>query len=250
MGGALSAANPSQENAGWQGRLCAAVCAPPLPKLRFDPRNAVVAPELQFLRRGAWGCLALGVVRAYLNQKAVMSDFMGGGTDTFAGILGLMAAEDCCGVNGTFYVMFLVWAVTNAILFDLILSLGGNLATSIQLYTGNGGTRAMLFWTAEVVTVVAALLQLWMAARTRRLLNQAIPGWFDQISGSSSSSSVPPQQQPLLGGGNAVAPAQQRPMANDTFRAFGGSGQRLGASGASGAKAAGAGSAGSRLLAV
>ncbi|CAJ1456030.1 unnamed protein product [Effrenium voratum] len=80
--------------------LCATLCAPPLPRLRFLQRTPFIAQQLSGLEREAWICFVLGFLRSTLNSSALLGDFMGGGTDLFAALLAILGIYDVCAMNG------------------------------------------------------------------------------------------------------------------------------------------------------
>lgn len=231
------------EDVGWQRRLCAKLCAPPVAKLhitRWPPRAAV---ELARFQKGILCCMFLGFARGYCNNAGLLNDFMGGGTDFFSGLLGMLALYDCCAMNGSFMAMFIIWASVNAVLFDVVFSLGMHLA-DVPTYTSGPPNRRIFFWSDNGLIIISACLQLWLCRLAHMMLSEAIPNWLGALAGTSTATG---SAQPLLGepqrsGFGSHAPQPQVMSANSGFRAFGGSGQRLGASGG------GAGSQGSRLL--
>ncbi|OLP74693.1 hypothetical protein AK812_SmicGene45700, partial [Symbiodinium microadriaticum] len=49
-------------------RLCAALCAPPIPKLRFPRQSESVASRLSQLEYEAFACMILGFLRSLGTQ--------------------------------------------------------------------------------------------------------------------------------------------------------------------------------------
>lgn len=216
---------------GWQMRLLATICSPPIPRLRFTHRSPSAARTMQEFERGACVCLGLGIVRSYLNQAALLGDFLSGGTDLFAAGLALCASLDCCMMNGSFLIMFMVWAFTNAVLFNVLLSLGPNIVHPAMYLTGPAW-RTFCFVLDSVLILVNSVLQVRLAFQAWSVLDDVLPGWKHMMSGSgapSSASAVQPllQEPPREGASGAGT--------GGAFRPFHGSGQRLGSGGATAA---------------
>ncbi|CAJ1385683.1 unnamed protein product [Effrenium voratum] len=192
-------------DAGWQSRLCATLCAPPLPRLRFLQRTPFIAQQLSGLEREAWICFVLGFLRSTLNSSALLGDFMGGGTDLFAALLAILGIYDVCAMNGSLLIMFLVWAVANVVLFNLLFSFAPNMIhASVMLSSGQ-----------SVAFVADNLLLLFNSGI------QALPDWRNQMTGTGSG-------EPLL---QAERAAPRAARTGPSFQPFAGSGQRLGAAG-------------------
>ncbi|CAE8695650.1 unnamed protein product [Polarella glacialis] len=204
------------------------MCAPPIPRMRFAQRTPFVARELPLFERQAFLCLALGFVRSYLNQTANLGDFMGGGTDLFAALLALLATNDCCMMNGSFLIMFLVWALTNAVFFNMLLSLGGNLYHPDYFLNSSDPWRPAAFLADSVLIIINSTLQGYMCLRAHKILDEVLPNWQSQMAwGDGGPPTASAAQQPLLGpGANASRSAQ--PTGRPNFQIFGGGGQRLG----------------------
>lgn len=203
------------------------MCAPPIARMRFTARSPRIVDHLKRFETEALICLGLGALRSYLNQSAWLGDFMGGGTDLFSAGLALCATFDCWSMNGSFLVMFLVWALTNAVLFDLVLSLGGNLANPSFVWSGGDSWRRVSFLADALLIIVNAALQLWMSWRAREMLDEALPNWRNQMAwGEDGGPSAAAAQQPLLGRYATTASAGQPPRSD--FHAFSGAAQRLG----------------------
>jgi len=217
--------DPVAESPGtsWQQRLCRAFCGLPITRLHFDEQNASSAQSLIDLRRLNFILLLVGFARIGLNNFGLLYDLLGGGTDFFSAILVYLSFADCCGANASFLIMFLVWAITNAILFDLILSLGGNL-TNVSAYWGESSWQHCLFVADSVLIIVNSAIQLRMAWVAKHVLDDVIPNWSNLAAGIEPSSWQPLPGQPERR--ERQPPRQQVPS---SFRAFSGSGQRLGA---------------------
>lgn len=218
-----------EEEAGWQKRLCMALCSPPIPRLQFLNRTPLAARDLPRIEKGAILLFVLGMTRGYLNAAGVLQDFMDGGTDTFAGMLAFLGTVNCCAMNGSLLISFLVWATVNAVLFDLFLNFGGNLAHA-SIYC-DSPLRTKLFIADNAITLLNVALQLWLVVRVKAVLDDVLPGWLNMIShGSPRTVGV---QQPLLARpGMSSSWAQPHPAGGtDSFKAFAGSGKRLGTSG-------------------
>uniref|UniRef100_A0A7S4VJP4 Uncharacterized protein n=1 Tax=Alexandrium monilatum TaxID=311494 RepID=A0A7S4VJP4_9DINO len=219
------------EEPGWQWRLCATLCAPPIASVRFAHRTPLSQRELPQLEKGAILCLGLGLVRSCLNVKASLNDFMSGGTDLFTGILGLCAVHDVCLMNGSFLAMFVLWSMVNAILFDLVFSLGPNLVYPSQYWSSDA--RIAAFVADNILILVSAALQVKLCGKAKAILDDVLPNWRDQVVYGSSGAPPPGSavDQPLLGRPPATVARTVQPSgsgASQPFRAFGGSGQRLG----------------------
>lgn len=219
---------------GWQWRLCATLCLPPVPRVRFDVRNPSLAGRLQLFEKQAAACMVLGFLRTYVVQFGMLNDFLTGGSDVFSAALALFASYDCCACNGSFLFMFLVWSLVNAVLFDFFFSLLSNWANPPDWSV----VGEKVFWALladSVLILVLAGLQVWMAMLARDILDEAVPHWRNIVTyGSESVPGSSAVQQPLL-----REPAYEvtrgqpqgsgRPAAGGgSFKAFGGGGQRLG----------------------
>lgn len=220
-----------EEEAGWKQRLCMALCSPPIPRLQFVNRTPLAARDLPRIEKGAILLFVLGMTRGYLNAAGVLQDFMSGGTDTFAAILLFLGTTNCCAMNGSFLIMFLIWATVNAVFFDLFLNFGGNLAHA-SLYC-DSPSRTKLFIADNVITLLNVPLQLWLVVRSKAVLDDALPGWSNMMTqGSPRPQTAAGVQQPLLARPGISSAWAQPPPAGGTgsFKAFAGSGQRLGTS--------------------
>eukprot|EP00747_Dinoflagellata_sp_TGD_P021199 gnl/TRDRNA2_/TRDRNA2_128344_c0_seq1.p1 gnl/TRDRNA2_/TRDRNA2_128344_c0~~gnl/TRDRNA2_/TRDRNA2_128344_c0_seq1.p1 ORF type:complete len:278 (-),score=17.07 gnl/TRDRNA2_/TRDRNA2_128344_c0_seq1:169-939(-) len=243
---------------GWQMRLCAAICAPPIHRLRFTHRTAISDKEIPLFDRGLKLLLILGIAHSYLNTVAYLNDFMSGGTDLFAAILGFCAQLDMCAMNGSFYVMFMIWSGTNATLFDIVFSLLPNLLYGLpvggpmdDVHVVNGTVvhtnatnaheaaassawwRPLAFAADNLILVLVSILQIWLVFRARNILDSVLPDWWNQAVHGTGGLPTSTAGAPLLG----RPPPQQsgmrsvQPSSGSSFVAFGGSGQRLGGSG-------------------
>lgn len=221
------------EEDGWQWRLCAQICAPPIHKIhvvRWSPRATV---ELRRFQNGILLCFIIGFVRTYAVQAALLGDFMNGGGDFFAALLGLLSLYDCCASNGSLLAMFIIWATTNAVVFDIVFSLGPHLC-DISLYTDGQPSRAVWFWADNGFIVLNAGLQLWLVWLARSILAIDVPDWMNRITYGSGAEEYGSAAQPLMGqpprsamGSRAPQPLVMGGGSGGGFRAFGGSGQRL-----------------------
>eukprot|EP00927_Polykrikos_kofoidii_P056736 TRINITY_DN50812_c0_g1_i1.p1 TRINITY_DN50812_c0_g1~~TRINITY_DN50812_c0_g1_i1.p1 ORF type:complete len:241 (+),score=30.45 TRINITY_DN50812_c0_g1_i1:75-797(+) len=225
---------------GWKGRLCAMLCSPPIARLNFDWKLQPMARERSKFEIGAGLCVVLGAARAYLNTKGGLNDMMSGGTDLFSAILLLASTNDCCKMNASILVMFLVWSVVNAVLFELVFSLGPHLV-HMKNYTTGPYAKPLLFWADNVLIIVIVVLQLALAKKAKKLLDTALPNWKNQITygadapPASADSGMRSAQQPFLAQGGSTSGRAGQPQAGSgsSFRAFGGTGQRLGGGGES-----------------
>ncbi|CAK8987202.1 unnamed protein product [Durusdinium trenchii] len=199
------------EDTGWQSRLCLQLCAPPIPRLFFR-RTAWTTEQLALLEKQAWLCFLLGFFRSYLNSNFFLGDFMGGGTDLFAALLAIFGIYNVCSMNGSFLIMFLVWASANIVLFNLFLSLTPNL-----LYGGAFKVAPCASTVDNLLMVFNSILQAQMCWRARQILDEALPNWRHQMTGTGASA------EPFL-----QADAPSAPQGPSRFQAFGGGGQRLG----------------------
>jgi len=227
------------EESGWQWRLCAAICAPPIPKMRLERRTPAVVSNLKRLETCALVCLVLGLIRGGLNHSQLLGDFMGGGTDIFAALLAFLALYDCCMMNGSFLVMLLVWTLTNAILFDLIFSLGPNVKFGSTYMTSPA--RSAAFIVDNILIIVNALLQLFLAKLSKSILDESVPNWSSFAAWGPGGPPDSGGAQPLLGQPLRPATAQRAPQPTQPLRVFSGSGQRLGGGGGSGRLGSGPG---------
>ncbi|CAJ1332578.1 unnamed protein product, partial [Effrenium voratum] len=167
-------------------------------------RTPFIAQQLSGLEREAWICFVLGFLRSTLNSSALLGDFMGGGTDLFAALLAILGIYDVCAMNGSLLIMFLVWAVANVVLFNLLFSFAPNMIhASVMLSSGQ-----------SVAFVADNLLLLFNSGI------QALPDWRNQMTGTGSG-------EPLL----QAERAAPRAARTGPFQPFAGSGQRLGAAG-------------------
>eukprot|EP00931_Biecheleriopsis_adriatica_P014292 TRINITY_DN116015_c0_g1_i1.p1 TRINITY_DN116015_c0_g1~~TRINITY_DN116015_c0_g1_i1.p1 ORF type:complete len:227 (-),score=33.03 TRINITY_DN116015_c0_g1_i1:29-709(-) len=212
---------------GWQMRLCAALCAPPIPRLRFTQRTPLTGRELPLLEREAIALFFLGFLRSYLNASAMLGDFMGGGTDLFSALLAFGALYDACAMNGSFLIMFLIWALTNTVLFNVLLSFGSNVAGASEFMSGPTW-NVIAFLADNLLILVNSGLQVSMCRRTRSVLDEVMPNWRNQMAWGSGGAPPSASQEPLLGQSAFGARAAQ--PAGAAFQAFSGSGQRLGGS--------------------
>lgn len=209
-----------------------AMCTPPIPKLHFNNRTAVMDREFPFFWKGTFALLILGFSRSYLNASGLLDDFMSGGTDFFAGLLGLFAIYDCCTMNASFFVMFIVWSVTNAVFFDFLLSFLPNIFVNFSLYwTAPNPWVPYAFLLDNIIMLITCALQLKLSLQAKAMLDAGIPGWQNMVTwGTSQSQGGSVSQQPLLG--QQVRTSATRPQAmGNSFQAFSGGGQRLGGSG-------------------
>jgi len=219
------------DESGWQRRLFASLVGPPIARLHFSTQNGVYSRELPQFTSGASMCLGLGMVRSLLNQTALLDDFLMGGTDLFSAGLAWFAVNDCCMMNASFLVMFLVWSLTNAILFNLFLSFIPNLIHHAIFMSGPGWFRAAAFLADNAVILASSALQLRLAYQARLILNDALPGWSDQVAWGTGGRPGATLQQPLLAPAATSARRVQPPSGQrgtEAFRPFSGSGQRLG----------------------
>jgi len=167
----------------------------------------------------------LGIIRNYLNVNSNISDFMSG-ADIFSVLLAYCALQDCCGLNGSFFVMFVIWASTNAVLFNVLLSFLPNLMDP-SLYCTDG-YQTFAFIADNVLLLVNSALQLYLVMLAKAVLDEMIPDWNHQmVWGEGLQSSV--MQQPLIGQSWSTTTSVQ-PQSNTRFEAFSGSGQTLGGS--------------------
>jgi len=218
-----------EEEAGWKQRLCMSLCSLPIPRLQL-PRTPLAARDLPRVEKGAIVLLTLGMGRGALNVAGVLQDFMGGGTDAFAGMLAFLGTTNCCAMNGSFLVMFLIWATVNALFFDLILNFCGNLAHA-SIYC-DSPWRTRLFIADNTIILLNVVLQLWLVVRTKAVLDDALPGWMNMITYGSPrlQAATGGGQQPLLTPpGTSSVWAQPAPAGSTgSFKPFASSGQRLG----------------------
>jgi len=217
------------EAPGWQMRLCANVCGPPIARLRFPRRTSLMEREMPLFTRGSLLCFVLGFVRGYLNSSANLDDFMNGGGTFFSGLLALGAIYDSCMINASFFIMFLVWSTTNAVLFDITFSFLPNLLHQSQYWSAPNGWVPYAFALDNVLLLVGAALQLKLAIQAKAILDDALPDWKNQatygVTGQPGAQAV--AQQPLLGNSFGMNRPQAQ-SSNNSFRAFSGGGQRLG----------------------
>mmetsp|Transcript_20750 Transcript_20750/g.65456 ORF Transcript_20750/g.65456 Transcript_20750/m.65456 type:complete len:233 (-) Transcript_20750:59-757(-) len=227
------------DEAGWQRRLCATLCAPPIARLHFSHRTPFAEREFPQFQRRALLCLGLGIARSYLNAQGALNDFMSGGTDLFSAGLALCAVFDVCHMNGSFLAMFIIWALVNAFAFDLIFSLGPNLMHGSMYWSTDG--QAAAFVVDNILILVNTALQVMMARQANAILEDVLPNWKDQITYGVQGRPPPgpAAQQPLLGRPVATSMWRAQPpgaaasggSGTQPFRAFSGSGQRLGGGG-------------------
>lgn len=235
------------EDSGWVRKLCGNLCCmcagPPIPRMEFDLSALRPAQKQQLKRLGqATTCLVvLSFTRVALEKAAGLSDFMGGGNALVSALLAFAALQNYCRMNGSFLVMFLIFAGVNGFLFDLLLSFGANVSnagtyqeaapnvTCTTCETPDPASKALAFWAEQVVVLVLAAFQMFLAYRTKLFLDEVIPGWSDIVSqsspgqdhsGWSQTTSTASNQRPLL--------ATQAPPPQQSFKAFSGSGQALG----------------------
>lgn len=224
------------EEEGWQGRLCATLCAPPIPRLQLDSSAPGLQDRLSRFDKAVWVLLLLGILRSSVVQRFLLADFMQGGTDFFGAILGLLASAPCCAANGSLLVAFLVWTIVNVILFELIFSLGPDL---IALCSDDAKAPLLL----DIVLMLSSVvLQAWLFRAAHEILQLALPDWMNLVAGTSSSNSSQGLGQAFLEPPRQVAMGVS--TQRQTIQPFSGSGQRLGSSGGG----RGSGSQGSRLL--
>lgn len=222
------------EEAGWKQRLCMALCSPPIPRLQFDSRTPLAARELPHIEKGAIVLVVLGLARGYFNATGALQDFMGGGTDAFAGMLAFLGTTNCCAANGSLLIMFLVWATVNAVFFDLILNFCGNLA-HLSIYC-DSPWRTKLFIADNTIILLNVALQLWLVVRSKAVLDDVMPGWMNTITHGTpiQQTTAAGVQQPLLAqpGMSSLRPQPPSTGGTGSHKPFAGSGQRLGTSGA------------------
>eukprot|EP00929_Paragymnodinium_shiwhaense_P044993 TRINITY_DN23044_c0_g1_i3.p1 TRINITY_DN23044_c0_g1~~TRINITY_DN23044_c0_g1_i3.p1 ORF type:complete len:225 (+),score=14.41 TRINITY_DN23044_c0_g1_i3:44-718(+) len=214
----------SDEEAGWQWRLCAAICAPPIHKLHMTAH-----PNLQKLYSWAICLACTGLLRSAVINGALLGDFLSGGTDFFAALLTFCAVFDLCSMNGSYLVMFLVWAWVNMVLFDIIFSLLPNLQNAGTYFGGYASSQKVPFIIDNILICLNAWIQYKMIGLAKAALDERIPNWRnDMVYGQDSGGSQ--RQEPFLprpaGSFTGMRPAQ--PPAQQNFQLFGGSGQRLG----------------------
>ncbi|CAJ1332577.1 unnamed protein product, partial [Effrenium voratum] len=180
-------------------------------------RTPFIAQQLSGLEREAWICFVLGFLRSTLNSSALLGDFMGGGTDLFAALLAILGIYDVCAMNGSLLIMFLVWAVANVVLFNLLFSFAPNMIhASVMLSSG----QSVAFVADNLLLLFNSGIQVKMCQRVRKILDEALPDWRNQMTGTGSG-------EPLL----QAERAAPRAARTGPFQPFAGSGQRLGAAG-------------------
>mmetsp|Transcript_44902 Transcript_44902/g.80893 ORF Transcript_44902/g.80893 Transcript_44902/m.80893 type:complete len:234 (+) Transcript_44902:97-798(+) len=225
----------------WQQRLCCAFCGPPIHKVHFT-RTPLVDRELPRFTRAAYALITCGVMRSYLVNEHNLGDFLHGGGDMFSGILAMLALNDCCGANGSWFIGFMIWSAVNAIFFDLILGFFSNLTHAGDFCSGDG-TDCGAFWIDELTIAVSIALQLYMTRKAYLILNDAVPHWANLATYGSRNVRDPYSSEPLLDDDDETPSrpaysswAPSRPASNrqppssgrSNFVPFGGSGQRLG----------------------
>eukprot|EP00933_Yihiella_yeosuensis_P041750 TRINITY_DN3615_c1_g3_i1.p1 TRINITY_DN3615_c1_g3~~TRINITY_DN3615_c1_g3_i1.p1 ORF type:complete len:257 (+),score=37.42 TRINITY_DN3615_c1_g3_i1:40-771(+) len=216
----------SDPDEGWQWRLAKKLCSPPIATLRFTNRSPFVDSSLVMLEKQAFACIAMGFVRGYLNNTALLGDFMGGGTDMFTGMLAIFACYDFWQMNGSLLIMMLVWGVTNAAFFNVTLTLFPNMMYFVD-YAGTKSWWLFFCFIADnILLIVNSANQASMCARVNSILNEVLPNWKNQMAYGANAGSSPPMaayQQPFLP--QPVATTRTQAPA---FSTFSGSGQRLG----------------------
>jgi len=231
-----------EEEGDWKRRLCIAICAPPIPRINFDPSAPSIQARLNRFNRGIVFIGIIGFARSYLNAAALLGDFMHGGTDFFAALIGFGAIRNWCFANGSFLVAFMAWASFNAILFDLIFSMGPNILYH-DIYTTGGTSRQCAFYLDNILLILNAGMQLRLFMVAKSILDEMLPDWQNMVTyGRSGGASGPTSLgQPLLPGRSTTSTRSVQ-AADPNFVPFSGSGNRMGATGS------GSGSRNSRLL--
>lgn len=235
-----------EEGWGWLWRLPAKLCAPPIPCLSLNSCGPALNQRIERFGTAVWGFFVLGMFRSAIAQRFVVHDFMGGGTDLFGALLGIFAVHNCCESNGSLFATFLIWTVVNLVLFDVMFSAGPDV---MALASSDEAKGPLVLDICLILFSVA--VQIWLARAAHEILQTGLPDWMNLLAGTGTSSSNPQRLGQTL-----LAPPRQDamrsgPAAAQTFKAFGGTGQRLSDENAGWHKPSngrGAGSAGSRLL--
>ncbi|CAE7804987.1 DSPTP1, partial [Symbiodinium microadriaticum] len=110
-----------------------------------------------------------------------------------------------------------------------ILSFASNMTHASDYLSASVADAAKIgFFVDNFLILVDSAIQLRMCRRARQVLDEALPDWRNQMTGSGSGQSSP-AREPLLEGST---PSQSR-GGGSSFQPFSGSGQRLGAAGPS-----------------